>query len=103
MFPQLVELDYNASFLHTSTFGVDGGLYDIDKQKIDSPTFSELLGLSCYFLHIPGVNGSKGQKHVYNTIQDLFANGSFTQNNEMFKLYGIEPSSDLNSYYKKNT
>ena len=98
-FPQLVHLDYNADILHTSVFGGNGGLYDIHRQKHDSPTFSELMGLSNYFLHIPGIIGVKGQKYVYETICKIFDTINL---NDMYSLYGITPRLD-NDYFIKNT
>jgi hypothetical protein len=100
-FPELVELDYNASILHTSTYGVNGGLYDIERQKHDAPTFSELFGMSAFFLHIPGLNGSKGQKYLYETIKKMTELEIIKLNNEIYNLYGVKEKSDFN-YYIKN-
>ena len=67
-YPELVYLDYNIQFLHTSTGFVNGCLYDYSTQQQDIPTFAELFGLSTYFLHIPGITISKGQKKIYQII-----------------------------------
>ena len=100
-FPQFIKLDYEATILHTSCYGVDGGLYDIEKQKYDSPTFSELYGISSYFLHIPGINISKGQKHIYTLIREMIENKKMTS---MYSLYNIQENDDLYyQYFLKNT
>jgi len=88
-FPQLVYLDFDANLLHTSCFGVDGGLYDV-KQKFDSPTLAELFGFANYFLHIPGINISKGQKYMYEYLTELIKNNSFANENHFAKLYDIK-------------
>lgn len=101
-FPELVSLDYNAKILHTSTFGVNGGLYDIEEQYKDSPTMSEILGMSSYFLHIPGINISKGQKYIYHLVKKQI--GETEGPNYMFRLYGINPFPSLKyQYVHKNT
>ncbi len=101
-FPEKVTLDFNAEILHTSTFGVNGGLYD-EKQKYDSPTLSELLGLHSYFLHIPGSFVSKGQTHVYNIISKMLETNIITQSNELAKLYNINQNDSLDYlYFDKN-
>ena len=94
-FPQLVHSDYNADILHTSVFGVNGCLYDIHRQKYDSPTFSELMGLSNYFLHIPGIICVKGQKYVYETTYKIFDTINL---NDMYILYGTTQRLD-NNYF----
>ena len=100
-FPQFIKLDDEASILHTSGYGVNGGLYNMEKQKYDSPTFSELLGMSSYFLHIPGINISKGQKHIYTLIQEMFENEKMTS---MGSLYNIQENEDLyHKYFVENT
>jgi len=63
-FPEKVVLDYDASILHTSTFGVNAGIQNVHIQKIDSPSFAEFYGRSAFFLHIPGTS-NKGQKEIY--------------------------------------
>jgi hypothetical protein len=100
-FPELVELDYNASILHTSTYGVNGGLYDIERQKYDSPSLSELFGMSSYFLHIPGLNGSRGQKYLYDTIKKMIDLQIIKLNNEIYSLYHVKEKSNFD-YYIKN-
>jgi hypothetical protein len=85
-FPDRVHLDYNAEIVHTCVFGVNGGLYSY-KQNVDSPTFAELLGMSSYFLHIPGHIGSRGQKYVYDLTKKLIDLKLFNQN-EILQLYG---------------
>ena len=100
--PEMVHLDYNTDIIHTSRFGVNGCLYDNNRQKHDSPTLSELFGLSCYFLHIPGINNSKGQKKVYELIYKIL-NSKFIENNTMPNLYGIKINSNIKcEYFKKD-
>lgn len=96
-YPEKVFLDFNAEILHTSTFGVDGGLYE-ECQKLDAPSLSELLGLHSYFLHIPGLSISKGQKHIYNIIKYLL-NSEFTSLNIMPNFYGIKLNDSLEYKY----
>lgn len=101
-FPDKVLLDFNAEIIHTSTFGVCGGLYD-EKQKYDSPSLSELFGLSSYFLHIPGLSGSKGQMFIYNIVSKIFETEIITQTNNLLKIYNVQLNDSLNySYYCKN-
>jgi GR25 family glycosyltransferase involved in LPS biosynthesis len=64
-FTDNVYLDYKSEILHTSTSLVSGGMLNSKIQGEDSPSISELLGYSSYFLHIPGISMSKGQKHLY--------------------------------------
>jgi hypothetical protein len=100
-FPERVFLDANAEIFHTSGFGVNGGFYDV-KQKHDSPNLSELFGYSSYFLHVPGINGSKGQKIMYDFIKNMLDTNNVDQNT-MAKLYGIEIYDSISyNYYEKN-
>jgi hypothetical protein len=69
-FPHRIRLDYDAELLHTTTFGVNAGIQRIHYQKIDSPSFAELNGIGSFFLHIPGINHSKGQMKLYNLVID---------------------------------
>jgi hypothetical protein len=66
--PELVYADIHAELLHTTGAFVSGGLYDVTIQSMDSPTFSELAGLTSYFLHIPGTN-LRGQKYLYENVE----------------------------------
>jgi hypothetical protein len=95
--PNRVHLDFNAEIIHTSGFGVNGGLYSY-KQNIDSPTFAEMMGMSSYFLHIPGHTGSLGQKHIYELTKKMLEQKVFHQD-EMLNLYG---NIKLNSNYEYN-
>lgn len=95
-FPECISLDYNANILHTSTACVSGGLYDINIQKNDSPTFSQLLGLTNYFLHIPGAAISKGQICLYDKVCYVYN----TINQNMFSLYSVKPN-DKHDYIEK--
>lgn len=89
-FPNLVHLDVEANILHTSTSFINGSLYNHDIQKLDMPTFDELLGFSNYFLHIPGINISKGQKYIFNIIHSLFNSDIIDKN--IFDLYNLKKS-----------
>lgn len=97
-FPQFIKLDYEATILHTSCYGVNAGLYDMEKQKYDSPTFSELFGMSSYFLHIPGIHSSKGQKHIYNIIREMIENEK-NITTSLYSLYNIQEDDDLYHQY----
>lgn len=87
-FPELVYLDYDANILHTSTGFVNGCLYNYRSQNKDIPTFTELFGFSTYFLHIPGIINSKGQKKIYEIISTILNNNII--DNDMFSLYDIK-------------
>lgn len=95
-FPELVHLDHEATILHTTTAFVQGSFYNHEVQCKDMPSFSELSGLSSYFLHIPGINYSKGQKYIYSVIYNLFNNNSIET---MFDLYNLPPSYPLIEYW----
>jgi hypothetical protein len=83
-FPDKVALDKDAVLLHSSTFAVHAGVKNMHIQKLDAPTFGELLGCSAFFLHIPGTN-LRGQGKLYEIIKDhLQKYSSF----ELLKLYG---------------
>ena len=86
-FPENISIDYSAEILHTCTFGVNGGFNNII-QKYDSPTFAELLGFSSYFLHIPGLIGSKGQLHLYNIVLSLIEQKIFNRD-KIIDLYNL--------------
>lgn len=99
-YPELVHLDYEANILHTSTGFVCGGLYKYSIQNKDIPMFTELLGLSSYFLHIPGIIGSKGQKYIYNIIYNLLDNNII--DNDMFSMYNFDYKDSNGTFYKIN-
>jgi len=100
--PELIYLDSEAELIHTSGFGVNGGLFD-DRQKNDSPTLSELVGMSSYFLHIPGSNISKGQKYIYQTICKILNLNIIEQPHPLANLYNININNSLDyCYFIKN-
>ena len=68
-FPELFYTDINADILHTSCAFVNGGCIEKNIQNQDSVTLLELTGIKSYFIHIPGLQGSKGQQLVYNEIK----------------------------------
>lgn len=82
-FPDKIALDKDAILLHSSTFAVNAGIKNIHIQKLDAPTFSELLGCGAFFLHIPGTN-LKGQDKLYQMIKEHLQKYSSC---ELFKLY----------------
>jgi len=82
-FPQKVALDTEAIVLHTSVYGVEGGIYHIHKQKLDAPTFAELFGCGAFFLHIPG-HSFKGQKFLYTCVKEHLQKHS---SSELIMLY----------------
>ena len=100
--PELVHLDYEAEITHTSGFGVNGGFYDV-KQKNDSPTLSELCGMSCYFLHLPGLTCIKGQNYIYEIICKIYNLKIIEQPHPMANLYNIKINDKINyQYFMKN-
>jgi hypothetical protein len=99
-YPERVYLDYDANILHTSTGFVDGCLYDYNVQKEDVPTFTELFGLSNYFLHIPGITISKGQQNIYNLVSNLFKNQII--NKDMFEIYNLKNKTTKNVHFIHN-
>ena len=98
--PELVHLDCEANILHTSTGFCSGCLYNYDIQSKDTPTFTELFGMSSYFLHIPGANISKGQKYIYDVIYKLLKFDIVDKN--MFSTYGFTDKTKHNKYFYTN-
>jgi hypothetical protein len=70
-FPEKIYADTGAVLLHTSGFGVNCGTLNLKIQSQDSPGLSTILGGGAFFLHIPGLNHSKGQIFVYSTVVSL--------------------------------
>ena len=96
-FPNKVHLDTDAKYLHTCTMCVSSGYYDSEFQNYDSVTVSELLGMSSYFLHIPGLNMSKGQNKLYYTIKKNISD-------ELIKPFMIlNEYSDCKDYVNKSS
>lgn len=87
-YPNKIYLDYDAEILHTSGHGVNLGILDIKHQRHDSVNFAELLGHSSYFLHIPGISMSKGQKFTYNVVNKLLLDNNIhsAYSHEMYNL-----------------
>jgi hypothetical protein len=99
-YPELIYLDYNIKFLHTSTGFVNGCLYDYSIQQQDMPTFAELFGMTSYFLHIPGLTISKGQQRIYNVISSIFeCDDAYI---DMFTLYKFSSKNLYGDYFIKN-
>jgi len=78
-FPEKVGADYNIKLLHSSTFGVNCASSG-DDQWEDSPSISQFLGHGAFFLHIPGIEGSKGNGYVYNMAKDI-VNAGYNKTN----------------------
>jgi len=73
-FPEKVAADYEATLLHSSTFGCYAGTKHVQIQATDSPTFAELFGRSAFFLHVPGLH-LKGQGLVYEQVKKMIQSG----------------------------
>lgn len=99
-FPQLIYLDYNADFLHTSSCFINASLYNHDIQKTDAPTFTELFGMSSYFLHLPGSVVSKGQKYIYDVIYKLLKFDIIDK--DMYSLYGLKSKTNYGKVLNTN-
>lgn len=69
-YPERVATDIDARLLHTSGFGMNIGL-STHKQWFDSPSIAELTGRLGFFLHLPGIEVSLGQKKIYNLVKTL--------------------------------
>ena len=89
-YPEHIYADFSDELLHTTCSLVNAGCYSYG-QLSDSPSLNELLGQKSFFLHIPGLSGSKGQEFLYNSIYDLL---KFFNMKELQLLY---PSYGLNS------
>ena len=87
-FPDNVKLDTDAEILHTTTFAINGGVYSVHQQKVDSPSFAELFGCGAFFLHIPANRVVKGQKLLYECIQQHLEKHA---PDELLKLYDEHP------------
>lgn len=99
-FPELVYLDYDAKYVHSSGGFVSGGCYNHSIQLTDAPSFVELLGMSSYFLHIPGIEASKGQKQMYSMIYSLFKSNMLEN---MFELYNLKGDKTDNIFITNDT
>ncbi len=73
-FPERVFCDYEASLLHTSTFGVLAGYSAPEYQNKDAPTFADIFGRGPFFVHIPGIVNIFGQKVLYLSVANLKEN-----------------------------
>lgn len=97
-FPEKIYLDVDAKYLHTTTMGVNGGCYITQYQRNDSITFAELLGMGAYFIHIPGINISKGQNIIYNAVAQIITQDLLTPYKVM-KLYFKNNTNDIDKIY----
>jgi hypothetical protein len=97
-FPHLINLDINNEILHTSSYAVNGGMYDVRIQQKDSPSIAELFGYSSFFLHMPGIYMSKGQSLCYSVIKDVVSNN---YGEKMRGVYGCTSNTIFNNVYLK--
>lgn len=95
-YPERIYMDTSATILHTSTSGVTGSYYNSIVQQRDSPTITELLGLSSYFLHIPGLSNIKGQLRIYTLCCSTVKQNMSQDIKTMHELYNLSPQ---NGYY----
>lgn len=96
LYPNKVYADISNKLLHTTTCFVNGGLHN-NSQVVDSPSISELVGQQSYFLHIPGINGSKGQNFLYESIYKILQVINF---NELQKIYPNYNFINYKDYYE---
>jgi hypothetical protein len=73
-YPERVCVDVDRILLHSTTFGKSGGCENMNLQKQDAPTYSELFGRDSFFLHFPGC-GFKGQKFLYDFTCSIIKQG----------------------------
>jgi hypothetical protein len=98
-FPMNIKLDCDAELLHSSTFGINGGVYSIHQQKHDAPSYSELFGCGAFFLHIPGNRTFKGQRLLYEVVKKHL---EMYDTYDLLKLYDAKiPSWDQYDDLKK--
>lgn len=64
-FPELIHADIHAELLHTCVAFISGGLSNSEIQSADSPSLMDLVGRKSFFLHMPGLEISPGQKMFY--------------------------------------
>lgn len=105
-FPENVYADSNALLLHTSTFGMNGGVMDIHIQKADSPKLAEFLGCGAFFIHLPRLSISNGQKYIYDITSNIIKwLNQFNRNDDFYrknKIYSWDESfqkSDTKQYH----
>jgi hypothetical protein len=87
-YPDKVLADIDATLLHSTTFGVNAGIFDMHLQKHDSPTYAELFGRSAFFLHFPGCCSLKGQGLMYEVTRKLIMDGN--DSNKLNLLYDYD-------------
>jgi hypothetical protein len=92
-YPENVFADINAELLHTCVSMVNSGLIS-QSQTMDSPSLNELIGQKSFFIHIPGIINSKGQKYLYDKVYEIF---KIFNINELKQLY---PQYNLDLFYK---
>lgn len=97
-FPNTVYTDLDANFLHTTGSFICGGL-NSHIQVSDSPSINELIGQKSYFLHIPGLNFSPGQKFLYESIYKVL---QFLNYNVVQKIYENYDLINFKKYYQNN-
>jgi len=95
--PNIAYLDINNELLHTTTSLVNCGIHT-NNQIVDSPSINELIGQKSYFLHIPGINISKGQNFLYENIYKLLKFINFNESQKIYPHYNLV---DYKLYYEK--
>jgi hypothetical protein len=89
-YPDRVYADIDRVLLHSSTFGKNGGQYDMNRQKHDAPTFAEIFGRDSFFLHFPGLC-FEGQEFLYNFTVSLIKSGyDSSVMNALYKSYDFD-------------
>jgi hypothetical protein len=86
-FPELFYADIDSELLHTDCSFVNGGCSDENIQNNDSTTLLELTGSKSYFLHIPGLIGSKGQSYIYEVLNTLIETLNQTKKITLYPHY----------------
>jgi hypothetical protein len=94
-YPDKVFADINADLLHTCISMINAGLLS-RSQAMDSPSLDELIGRKSFFLHIPGLHCSKGQKYLYDKVYEIF---KIFNNNDIKQLY---PQYNVDLFYEYN-
>lgn len=92
-YPDKVFADLESNIFDTCVSLVNAGIESYS-QVLHSPSLNELIGQKSFFIHIPGINCSKGQMYLYNKIYEILK--IFTL--EELKTY--YPQYDLDKFYE---
>ena len=88
-YPEGVYADINNNILHTTSSFVNIGLQH-KNQMDDAPSFDELMGRRSFFLHIPGIGISNGQKYLYTNIYNFIKAFNSKEAKKIYPNYDIE-------------